>query len=168
MLQGPGVSRIEIQPRQCSLTKIIQSSIDAVQAFAERHNVRLEGLDYQVSAYGDADRIVQVLVNMLSNAIKFSQSGSSVTITALPVDGQVEVRVADTGRGIPAHLKDAVFEKFQQVSTTDATEKGGTGLGLPICKEIIELHGGKIGVDSEEGKGSTFWFRMPAKPPSEA
>jgi len=160
-LQDPTGSRMEILPRVCSLAEVIQASINSVSAFADKHGVRLEAPDTQALAYADPDRIVQVLVNLLSNAIKFSPSGSSVVVTTLQVDSQVEIRVKDTGRGIPAHLLDAVFERFQQVATTDATEKGGTGLGLPICKQIIERHGGTIGVDSEEGKGSTFWFRLP-------
>ncbi len=167
VLEGTRVGPMEIAPRQCSLTEAIQSSIDAVAVFAEKSDIRLEGPTEQVFAYADPDRIVQVLVNLLSNAIKFSSPGSTVTIGAYPTDSQVEVRVKDTGRGIPSHLIDAVFEKFQQVDSTDATEKGGTGLGLPICKEIIELHGGKIGVESEEGRGSTFWFRLPALAPVE-
>jgi len=104
-----------------------------------------------------------VLVNLLSNAIKFSPRGSSVAVSIVRVDDQLEVRVKDVGRGIPAHLHTAIFERFEQVAASDATEKGGSGLGLPICKEIIELHGGKIGVESEEGAGSTFWFRLPAR-----
>jgi signal transduction histidine kinase len=118
-------------------------------------------------AYADADRIVQVLVNLLSNAVKFSPSGSSVIVGASQVDDQVEVRVTDTGRGIPARLLPNIFQRFEQVSASDATEKGGSGLGLAICKDIAELHGGTIGVESEEGKGSTFWFRLPPYGPSE-
>jgi len=165
VLQGPGPSRIEIQPRQCSLTKVIQSAIDSVSAFADQHGVRIESPETQMEAYADPDRIVQVLVNLLSNAIKFSPKGSSVIISTATVDHQVEVKVEDKGRGVPADLREAIFEQFQQVTTTDATEKGGSGLGLPICKEIVELHGGKIGVDSEAGKGSTFWFRLPTGGP---
>jgi signal transduction histidine kinase len=160
-LQDPAGSRMEILPRACSLAEVTQASIVSVSAFADKHGVRLEAHDTQAVAYADPNRIVQVLVNLLSNAIKFSPSGSSVEVITEQVDNQVEVRVKDTGRGIPAHLLDAVFEQFQQVATTDATEKGGTGLGLPICKKIIERHGGTIGVNSEEGKGSTFWFRLP-------
>src|SRR5262249_42905970 len=85
VLERPGAGRMEIAPRQCSLTEVVQSSIDAVQAFAEKNNVRLEGLNEQVSAYADPDRIVQVLVNLLSNAIKFSPAGSAVTISAQSV-----------------------------------------------------------------------------------
>lgn len=167
VLQAPGLSRIEIQPRRCSLAGIIQSSIDAVLAFADQHGVRIESQGTELEAYADPDRIVQVLVNLLSNAIKFSPAGSSVIVSARAVDDQVEVSVEDKGRGIPANLKEAVFERFQQVTVTDAIEQGGTGLGLPICKEIVERHGGRIGVESEEGKGSTFWIRLPAGGPAE-
>jgi signal transduction histidine kinase len=73
----------------------------------------------------------------------------------------VEVRVIDRGRGIPAEFRDAVFERFKQVETSDARDKGGTGLGLAICKTIVERHGGEIGVSSEQGRGSTFFFRVP-------
>ncbi len=73
----------------------------------------------------------------------------------------LEFKVIDRGRGIPPSHINAVFERFQQVEANDAKKKGGTGLGLAICKAIIEEHGGTIGVDSEEGKGSTFWFKLP-------
>jgi len=161
-LQAPGPSRVEILPRMCTLAEVIDTSIDAVSALADKNGVRLERPDTQGLAYADPDRIVQVLVNLLSNAIKFSPAGSSVAVSAVQFDDQVEVRVKDTGRGVPAHLRAAIFERFEQVAASDATEKGGSGLGLPICKEIVELHGGSIGVESEEGEGSTFWFRLPA------
>ncbi|HEY9868369.1 MAG TPA: HAMP domain-containing sensor histidine kinase [Candidatus Obscuribacterales bacterium] len=160
-LQDPTGSRMAIVPRACSLEDVIQTSIDSVAAFAEKHGVIIESTATHAVAFCDPDRIAQVLVNLLSNAIKFSASGSSVVVTTLQLDSHVEVRVTDTGRGIPTDMIDAVFERFQQVATTDATEKGGTGLGLPICKKIIERHNGSIGVESEVGKGSTFWFRLP-------
>jgi signal transduction histidine kinase len=75
----------------------------------------------------------------------------------------VEFKVRDEGRGIPAELCNSIFERFEQVSRTDATEKGGTGLGLAICKTIVANHRGEIGVVSQEGKGSTFWFRIPLR-----
>src|SRR5262249_50011568 len=151
-------------PRKCSLNEVIQASIDSVSTYADQNGIHLEGPDTQIPLYADPDRIVQVLVNLLSNAIKFSPGDSSVVVSATAVDDEVEVRVKDRGRGVPAHLREAVFERFRQVASSDATDKGGTGLGLPICKEIVELHGGKIGVESEEGQGSTFWFRLPLSP----
>ena len=112
--------------------------------------------------YADADRIVQVLVNLLSNAVKFSPSGGVVTIGVGLRENWVEFRVTDRGRGVPAAHHGMIFERFRQVETSDAREKGGAGLGLAICKSIIEQHGGTIGVESQSGKGSTFTLRLPA------
>src|SRR5262249_32571151 len=154
-LQSGGKATMEIHPRMSPVEDMMQSSMDSVSAMAETHGVRLERTDTQLQAYADPDRVVQVIVNLLSNAIKFSNRGSAVVISAAEIEEQVEIRVKDSGRGIPANKRASVFEKFEQVASTDATEKGGTGLGLPICKEIIESHGGTIGVMSEEGKGST-------------
>jgi CheY-like chemotaxis protein len=119
----------------------------------------------EIDVLGDGDRLVQVLVNLLSNAVKFSERGSSVEITAEPREGAVEVRVMDHGRGIPADARGRLFQRFQQVEASDSRQKGGTGLGLAICKVIVEQHGGEIGVESEPGRGSTFWFRVPSLVP---
>jgi signal transduction histidine kinase len=105
--------------------------------------------------------LVQVLINLLSNAIKFSPDHGVVKVVIDNGADWVEVKVTDQGRGIPEEYKKAIFEKFRQVEIADAIEKGGTGLGLPICKLIVEKHGGSIGVLTEAGKGSTFWFRIP-------
>jgi len=92
--------------------------------------------------------------------VKFSPSGGVVTIGVELRENWVEFRVTDRGRGVPAAHRQMIFERFRQVETSDAREKGGAGLGLAICKSIIEQHGGTIGVESEEGNGSTFWFRV--------
>jgi hypothetical protein len=110
--------------------------------------------------WADAERIVQVLVNLLSNAVKFSPPGGVVTISVALRDSWAEFRVADRGRGVPVSHQRTIFEPFRQVQRSDAREKGGTGLGLAICKAIVERHGGTIGVDSVEGAGSSFWFRI--------
>ncbi len=153
--------KMNLDRRQLPLSVIVDSAVDAVAAFASQHevNIELQTKDMEITA--DGERIVQVVINLLSNAVKFSPTGGSVKIANVDTAQYVEIRVIDQGRGVPADYKDIIFERFQQVSTTDATEKGGTGLGLPICKAIIEEHGGTIGVESEEGKGSTFWFRLP-------
>lgn len=115
------------------------------------------------SIFADGDRLIQVLVNLLSNAIKFSPSGSKVILASADMEDCVEFKVIDEGRGIPSEFLDSVFERFKQVKKSDAKNKKGTGLGLAISKAIVEKHGGTIGVRSQEGKGSTFWFRIPKK-----
>ena len=112
---------------------------------------------------GDADRLLQVVINLISNAVKFTDRGS-VTCRARLVDDAVEVSVIDTGLGIAPADQPKVFEKFKQVGDTLTDKPKGTGLGLPICREIVEHHGGRIWVESEPGKGSTFSFVLPATP----
>jgi signal transduction histidine kinase/CheY-like chemotaxis protein len=109
---------------------------------------------------GDRDRLVQVVINLISNAVKFTDSGS-VTCRAVSGNGEIVVSVADTGVGITPEDQPRVFERFKQVGDTLTDKPKGTGLGLPICREIVEHHGGRIWVDSEIGHGSTFSFSIP-------
>lgn len=111
---------------------------------------------------GDGDRLIQVLVNLVSNAVKFTDAGS-VSCSATRHENGVLVSVRDTGIGIAKDDLDKVFEKFKQAGDTLTNKPAGTGLGLPICKQIIEHHGGRIGVESEPGKGSVFWFTLPGE-----
>jgi PAS domain S-box-containing protein len=111
----------------------------------------------------DGDRFIQVAVNLLSNAVKFSPEDSTITVSIHSENDVLHVRIADQGRGIPESSRAAIFERFKQVESADGKRRSGTGLGLPICKSIVEQHGGTIGVDSEVGKGSTFWFSLPAE-----
>jgi signal transduction histidine kinase/CheY-like chemotaxis protein len=111
---------------------------------------------------GDADRLMQVVINLISNAVKFTAAGS-VTCRARLEDDGIAVSVIDTGLGISAADQPKVFEKFKQVGDTLTDKPKGTGLGLPICREIVEHHGGHIWVESEPGKGSTFSFVVPVK-----
>ncbi|HEY9785444.1 MAG TPA: ATP-binding protein [Candidatus Obscuribacterales bacterium] len=157
---------LNVSPQPTLLNEILAETLASVKAFSQEHGVALDMPDsdqvrFEINA--DGDRIVQVLVNLISNAIKFSEKGSRVKVQIDRQEGCVEFKVIDTGRGIPAKYQEMIFERFQQVEASDARQKGGTGLGLAICKSIVEQHGGKIGVASEEGKGSTFWFRLPFK-----
>lgn len=153
--------RLEMSMGDVALQDVLQRSVEAVRGVAEKHGVALEIRGTDARAWADADRLVQVVVNLLGNAVKFSPPGQSVTLEAEKKPPFVEVRVIDRGRGIPPQFRDAVFERFKQVEASDARDKGGTGLGLAICKTIVERHGGEIGVLSEEGRGSTFFFRVP-------
>ena len=109
----------------------------------------------------DTDRLLQVILNLVSNAAKFTQEGA-VRLVARPVPGGLEIAVEDTGEGIDAALHESVFEKFKQVGDTLTGKPQGTGLGLPICKQIVEAHGGRLTVQSVPGEGSRFAFVIPA------
>lgn len=156
--------KIELQFAQVSVESILRRATESIGTSGD-HAVTVDGPSAaSCTIWADADRIVQVLVNLLSNAVKFSPPAGPVTIGVEAAAGGVEFRVTDRGRGVPASCRQAIFERFRQVETSDAREKGGTGLGLAICKSIVEQHGGTIGVESEEGAGSSFWFRIASSP----
>ena len=111
---------------------------------------------------GDERRILQVLLNLVGNAIKFSDTGE-VKVAVQASDTEFSVSVSDTGPGIAPADQQRIFEEFRQADSSSTRKKGGTGLGLSIAKRIIELHGGRIGVDSTPGRGSTFWFTLPVR-----
>lgn len=145
------------------LLPIVKQAMDAVEGSALQYRVALrmqsETGDVQVTA--DQDRMIQVVVNLLSNAIKFSPPDATVTVTVGSDGEQATVSVADQGPGIPQEFRARIFQKFAQADSTDSRQKGGSGLGLSICKSIVEEHGGTIGFTSETGKGSTFSVHLP-------
>jgi two-component system sensor histidine kinase ChiS len=114
---------------------------------------------------GDPDRLQQILMNLINNAIKFTEKGTiTVSVKRKSVNGKVVVAVADTGRGIPVDKKDVIFEAFEQGEESITRSYGGTGLGLTIAKNLVELHGGTMWVESEPNKGSCFYFSLPRAP----
>ncbi len=152
---------MEIIPSDTLASMIADRSINSVQTLAESKKITIVDESKKIDLYADEDMLVQVLVNFLSNAIKFSPESSTIRVAAFANNGHVEFRVIDQGRGIrPEHIK-RVFDRFSQVEADDQRKKGGSGLGLAVCKSIVEAHKGEIGVFSEEGKGSTFWFKVP-------
>jgi len=114
--------------------------------------------------YGDMARIRQVLLRLLANAAKFAGQGS-ITVQARCTDGEIRVSVSDTGVGIPPGDRERIFERFEQ-GTMNGRRPNGAGLGLSLSKEFVEMHGGRIWVESEVGKGSTFTFTLPLQPAS--
>ncbi|MBI4260983.1 MAG: HAMP domain-containing protein [Actinobacteria bacterium] len=116
------------------------------------------------AVWADRERIHQVLFNLLDNAVRFTPEGGSVRVRAERVDGRCEVRVADTGPGIPAEHLPFLFERFYRADTARARGDGGTGIGLAIARSVVEAHGGRIWADSEVGRGSTFTFELPTAP----
>ncbi|GEM_PF-518445 len=156
--------QLELTVTSVSMADLLQRCREEVESVAEQRRVTIVVEDCQVEFPADAERMIQVVVNLLSNAIKFSPEGGVVTLSGQAAADGVLIQVKDQGRGVPAAHREAIFERFKQVEAADGKRKAGTGLGLPICKQMVELHGGRIGVDSEEGKGSTFWIRLPLAP----
>jgi PAS domain S-box-containing protein len=154
--------RVEMQIADVDLQPLFEQSLESVRPVADQQRITLTCTPTPIRLRADADRIVQVLVNLLSNALKFSPAWSEIHVWAEQrEDGWARIFVNDQGLGIPDGYHQRIFERFAQVETSDRRGKGGTGLGLAICKAIVEHHGGRIGVDSEPGKGSTFWFDLP-------
>jgi signal transduction histidine kinase len=163
--QRIAAGKMEIKPESVELAGLLAEASDTVQAQAQKHRHTLvvtpPPADLRVQA--DRGRVRQVLLNLLSNAIKFTPDGGRVTVQAAPVNGGAEVRVAvtDTGIGIAPEDQPKLFQEFSQLDASASRKYEGTGLGLALSRRLIELHGGAIGVDSEMGKGSTFWFTLP-------
>lgn len=161
------LERIESGARSMDITpvaaeELLTRAATEMAGQAQSSGVRLEVAPSTGRVLVDADRIVQTLTNLLSNAIKFSSTGQSVVLGAAAEDGQVTFRVRDHGRGIPADKLEAIFQRFEQVDSSDARQKGGTGLGLAISRGIVEGHGGRIWAESTPGSGTTVVFTLPS------
>ena len=153
--------RSELELTDVSGASLVQQALGVVQATAEAAKITFSCELADVRVWVDADRVVQTLVNLLGNAIKFSPRGAEIEV-AVTDDGELaDFRVSDRGRGIPPDQLESVFERFRQVDGSDAREKGGTGLGLAIARGIVEQHGGQIWAESGEGVGTTFHFTLP-------
>lgn len=154
--------RVELERRSCDAGELVQQAAGTMLAAATQSGVTLQVSGGRSALWADPDRVLQTLTNLLSNAIKFSERGGNVWLGEEARDGELVFTVRDEGRGIPTDKLEQVFERFQQVDSSDAREKGGTGLGLAICRSIVEQHGGRIWAQSVAGEGSTFKFALPA------
>lgn len=153
--------RFSLELKPVAPFELLDSASQRMQLQAERAglNLRVECADDLPKVKIDAQRLEQVLVNLIHNAVKFTRAGGEITLIAEPEPGEVRFAVRDTGIGIPEEDVSRIFERFYRVDKSRAGS--GTGLGLSIAKHIVEAHGGKIWAESVEGKGSTFYFTMP-------
>jgi signal transduction histidine kinase/CheY-like chemotaxis protein len=163
--------RMELDLDRVSVEDLLEHAIAMVRERAHQHGIAVH-VDIEPDlgiAYGDELKLKQVVVNLLSNAVKFTDDGGAVTVTATRVGHEAHVSVRDTGIGIDASERERIFEAFQRGGRTARTSAEGTGLGLTLSKRIVELHGGRMWMESEPGVGSTFSFAIPlaAEPAAE-
>jgi signal transduction histidine kinase len=161
---------MELELSAFDLPQALESALTLVRERASKQRI---GLDLRVDErlgefVGDERKIRQVLLNLLSNAVKFTPEGGRVGVAAMLADGGVEISVSDSGIGIAPEDQGAIFEEFRQVGTDYSQKREGTGLGLALAKKFVELHGGKIWVQSAVGQGSTFTFTLPERPWAES
>ncbi|PWT99280.1 MAG: hypothetical protein C5B52_10870 [Bacteroidetes bacterium] len=146
--------------QEFDLTKLINERVDDLRPTSEEHNLVFKTKD-KLSVFADKERIGQVLINLISNAIKYSPKGSDIVINAIRTDEGIEVSVKDYGTGIPSEIKEKIFERFYRARSSQTDVFPGIGLGLYIAAEIMKRHGGRIWVESEQNKGSVFYFLLP-------
>ena len=155
--------RMELESQPFDLPAALDNALTLIRERAARHGLRLEvtvdpGLG---EVKGEERKVKQVLLNLLSNAVKFTPEGGKISLSASLNDGMAEISVADTGVGIAPEDQEAIFEEFRQVGSDYARKREGTGLGLALARRLVTLHGGRLWVESEPGKGSTFTFTLP-------
>jgi len=157
--------RMELEVGTFSLQMALENALTLIHDRAARHGLTVElTVDETLGdVEGDERKLKQVLLNLLSNAVKFTPDGGRIEVRAIPANGSVEVSVTDTGVGIAPDDQEAIFEEFRQVGTDYARKREGTGLGLALARKFVELHGGRLWVKSEIGRGSTFTFTFPAR-----
>ncbi|MEL7227037.1 MAG: PAS domain-containing sensor histidine kinase, partial [Cyanobacteria bacterium J06576_12] len=185
---------VTLDTHACSGAQLLEQAAEAMTTMAQQHNIHLKTHTEPLSIWADPDYIIRTLTNLIGNAIKFSEPGTVIHLTvqssplqqsfAKPSKQQSNKQqsdeqkhppskapqalfcVEDQGQGIPSDKLTQIFERFQQVDSSDSRKKGGTGLGLTICRKIIEQHGGRIWADSQIGVGSRFYFTVPLNPPT--
>ena len=162
----------------CNAADLVEQAAEAMQTMAQQHGIEIHTYLEPLTIWADPDYIVQILTNLIGNAIKFSASNNTIVLSLQPHSAAKQLSddfnslkscsseaalfcVKDNGQGIPSDKLNSIFERFQQVDSSDSRKKGGTGLGLTICRKIIEQHGGTIWAESQVGAGSSFYFTVP-------
>jgi PAS domain S-box-containing protein len=160
--------RIDVRPTTLLMNALAEEIAEHLKPLGAEKRIRIEvaAPDPRVTVWADRDKITQVLTNLIGNAVKFTPHDGKITVAILRNGNEwVQISVADTGPGIVPEEADKIFTKFYQITDMDKQRPKGSGLGLAISKALVEMHGGKIWVESELGRGSTFSFTLPAQPP---
>lgn len=153
--------RDELELGPVSLVGVVCDALEGLRDCADAEGVILRSDVEDLTVEGHAGRLCQVITNLAGNALKFSEPGGEITVSAHQRGDEALVRIRDEGRGIPAEMHEKIFEPFQQVDASDSRTHNGTGLGLAICRSLVDQHGGRIWVESAPGAGATFLFTLP-------
>jgi len=160
-IQKLGAGKLVGSLERSQVANIVTDAVEAIKDHAEQQGVSISSQPANAFVMADSERLVQVLINLIGNAIKFSPRESTVKVSVETRGNEVEFSITDSGRGVPQEMQQSIFEQYVQTTVADGKRGKGTGLGLSICKSIVEGHNGTIGVESEEGHGSRFWFIIP-------
>ncbi len=153
-----------IKPRRARVEDVVLRAVEAKEEYARKHKVSIEvEVDYSGEALIDAPKLQRVLMNLIDNAIKFNREGGRVRVRVERRNGELLFSVSDTGIGIPEEKQEEIFKPLTQLDPSPTRHYGGTGTGLAVAKKIVEAHGGRIWVESEPGRGSTFYFTVPIR-----
>jgi signal transduction histidine kinase len=154
-------SKANLEKKQINVRKLLEEAYEDCRVLAKDKKIKLSFSSERCSVFGSADKLKEVLLNLISNALKYTTSGGTISLSGKIIDDEVEISVTDTGSGISPKNLPRVFERLYRV---DGNNSGGTGLGLYICRQIVEAHGGTITVESKLGEGSRFIIRLPYPP----
>lgn len=152
-------NKMPVKRVACDLSDIVRAAVANLKGIAYKREVRIQAEKLMLAC--DEGLICRVVENLVGNGLKHTPPDRSLSVSVTATAGGARIEVRDEGRGIPAAFKDRIFEKFATAEAQEARRYHSAGLGLSFCKLTIEAHGGQIGVDSEEGRGSTFWFTLP-------
>jgi heavy metal sensor kinase len=159
--------KLDLQQEAVDLRAVVEEQVDLVAPLARGKGVSLTANLAPAKVRGDPLRLGQVVTNLLTNAVQYNRAGGAVAVRLRVAGAAVTLSVADTGCGIPAEDRPHVFERFYRVDKARSRASGGHGLGLAICRSVVEAHGGSIGFETEPGQGSTFWVHLPGAPPAQ-
>ena len=166
-LERIGSGKAELHYSQVDAAQLMHRAANLLAATAAKAGIEFRFACQKVSVWADSDRILQTITNLISNALKFTPEGGTVTFVSRQIsDAEAQLEVHDTGRGIPADKLEHIFGRFQQVDASDSRTMGGTGLGLAICRSIVTQHNGRLWAESELGQGASFFITLPTRPSS--
>jgi signal transduction histidine kinase len=153
--------RMTIHPERMDLNAVLNEAVNRVRPNAPNHTLSLDLQPDLPAIHADRDRLTQVASNLLNNAVKYSPTGGRITVRSRAEGDQVRIEVRDEGLGIPPEALETIFERYSRVDSQATKDIPGTGLGLPIVRQIVHLHGGKVWAESELGRGSVFHVALP-------